>query len=61
MTEEIKRIVQSKLEHWEKEFEIKNRSFNIVEEINIIQTEIIMHIAFGQDANDVKLPYIYKS
>ena len=50
MTEEIKRIVQSKLEHWEREFEIKNKSFNIVEEINSIQTEIIMYIAFGQDA-----------
>lgn len=49
MFDQMKKVVQNKLEHWEKTYEKDNKPMNIVEEINRIQIEIIMGCAFGEE------------
>ena len=58
MCEIMKEVLQKKLNSWEENYEKTGKSFDLVVEMNEVQTELILSCAFGEDATKLKLPYL---
>ena len=59
MTQKVQECVQAKINEWESKYVDKPDSLaDIVQEMQDLQSRIILSCAFGQEAIDAYLPYI---
>ena len=47
-----------RIEKWEKDYLDSGKSFDLVKEMEEIQTQIIVSVAFGKKTQTMTLPYI---
>ena len=60
MIELVKEVMTQTVEEWNKKFIESKEKFNLVEEISMIHTKILLYCALGENITDVELPYYNK-